>query len=54
MALLDSILAGISFDAVALALVISVAIRELLIHTLPDHVAGPGGWLIDTGTRQDV
>jgi hypothetical protein len=53
MALLDDIVARISFDEVALALVFCVVLREWLVATLPDRIAGPGGWLIDTGPRQN-
>jgi hypothetical protein len=26
-----------------------LVLREIFILTLPDDIAGPGGWLIDTG-----
>ena len=34
------------------AFVACLFIREVLIFTLPDHIAGPGGWLIDTGSDE--
>lgn len=42
-------LSQISFDEIAISLAICVLIRELSIAFLPDHIAGPGGWLVDTG-----
>ncbi|MCO8145327.1 hypothetical protein NHN26_08820 [Rhodovulum tesquicola] len=45
--MLDRI-ATISFDQIALSLLTVVLLREGMILVLPDSVAGPGGWLIDT------
>jgi hypothetical protein len=42
-----------SFDAMAFSAVVCVALRQGMIVFLPDHIAGPGGWLIDTGTDTD-
>lgn len=39
----------ISFDEVVAAFITCLVIREVMIFSLPDHIAGPGGWLIDTG-----
>lgn len=39
---------AITFDQLALAIMTTIAIREALIASLPDRIAGPGGWLIDT------
>lgn len=36
-------------DQVALAFLSCVFIRIVMVQFLPDHIAGPGGWLIDTG-----
>jgi hypothetical protein len=36
-------------DQVALAFLSCVFIRMAMIYVLPDHIAGPGGWLVDTG-----
>jgi hypothetical protein len=44
-----TILSQISFDEIAGSLLVCFLIREVLIITLPDAIAGPGGWLIDTG-----
>ncbi len=41
-------LSAITFDQLALAVMTTIAIREVMIVTLPDRIAGPGGWLIDT------
>ncbi|TCM79274.1 hypothetical protein [Rhodovulum steppense] len=41
-------IATITFDQIALSLVTVVILREAMILVLPDRVAGPGGWLIDT------
>ncbi len=46
------ILGQISFDEVVGAFVACLVIREVMIFTLPDTVAGPGGWLIDTGSDE--
>lgn len=41
--------ASITFDQLALAAMACIAIREAMIMFLPDQIAGPGGWLVDTG-----
>ncbi|WP_417257987.1 hypothetical protein [Celeribacter sp.] len=38
----------LSFDQIAMAAMTVVALREVMIVTLPDRIAGPGGWLVDT------
>lgn len=38
----------ITFDQVAMSVMTVIAIREAMIVLLPDHIAGPKGWLIDT------
>lgn len=43
-----SLLSQISFDDVLCSLLVCFALRELMVFTLPDRIAGPGGWLIDT------
>jgi len=45
------LLTQISFDEIVASLVTCLLIREILILALPDRIAGPGGWLIDTGTE---
>lgn len=44
-----SFLTQISFDEIAASLIACLVLREVLILALPDRIAGPGGWLIDTG-----
>lgn len=44
---------ALSFDQIALAAMACIALREAMIMTLPDAVAGPGGWLIDTGMEEE-
>ena len=43
---------SISFDQIALAAMATIAFREALIVCLPNHIAGPGGWLIDTASGE--
>lgn len=38
-----------SFDGILTSAIVCLVLREVMIFTLPDDVAGPGGWLIDTG-----
>ncbi|MCA0044001.1 hypothetical protein [Celeribacter litoreus] len=42
-------LSAITFDQIAFAIMTTVAIREAMIIALPDWIAGPDGFLIDTG-----
>ncbi|MEM6635139.1 MAG: hypothetical protein AAF667_04535 [Pseudomonadota bacterium] len=46
------LLSAISFDQVALSFLACFVIRETMIRTLPDHIAGPGGCLVDTGEEE--
>ncbi len=39
----------LSFDAVLTSAIVCLVLREVMIFALPDDVAGPGGWFIDTG-----
>lgn len=41
-------LSTITFDQIAMAVMATIALREAMIIVLPNSVAGPGGWLIDT------
>jgi hypothetical protein len=45
-------LTQISFDELAATLVACLLVREILIFILPDHIAGPGGSFIDTGSDE--
>ncbi len=42
-------LPGITADQIVISLMAVIALREVLITLLPDRIAGPDGWLIDTG-----
>ncbi len=42
----------LTFDQIALAAMACIALREAMIAFLPDDIAGPGGWLIDTGEEE--
>ncbi len=43
----------ITFYEVAMSLIAVGILHELAIAVLPDSIAGPGGWLIDTGEDED-
>ncbi|MCB2116112.1 MAG: hypothetical protein KDE00_07360 [Rhodobacteraceae bacterium] len=45
-------LSQITFDDVAASLLACLILRELMILALPDRIAGPGGWLVDTGEEE--
>lgn len=49
-----SALFSISFDSLAMSAMTCLMLREVFILTLPDHICGPGGWLIDTGVESDA
>jgi hypothetical protein len=40
---------SVSFDMLLLAAIACLTFREVALVALPDRIAGPGGWLIDTG-----
>lgn len=44
----------ISFDDLMGSLLVCHALRQGMILALPDCMAGPGGWFIDTGTEEDA
>ena len=44
----------ISFDDPLGSLLVCHALRQGMILALADHMAGPGGWFIDTGTEEDA
>lgn len=46
-------LGHISFDEIAASLLICLLLRETFILVLPDRIAGPGGWLVDTGLEEE-
>jgi len=39
----------LSFDGIAVSFLVCAVLREAMILGLPDDIAGPGGWFIDTG-----
>lgn len=47
-------LSQISFDEIAASLLLCLLLRETFILVLPDHIAGPGGWFIDTGHEGEI
>ncbi len=47
-----SFLSQISFDEIVASLLACLVLREVMILTLPDRVAGPGGWLINTAKEE--
>lgn len=44
---------NISFDALAVSLFLCVLLRQAMILFLPDHIAGPGGWLVNTDVESE-
>jgi hypothetical protein len=54
MTAIETALAGITLGDVALAAIATALAWEGAVRLLPDRVAGPGGWLIDTGRRGDT
>ncbi len=46
------IFSALSFDNLAASLITCLILREAMILLLPDHIAGPGGWLVDTGADE--
>ena len=48
MTAIETALAGITLGDGALAAIATALTWDLAVRLLPDHVAGPGGWLIDT------
>ena len=41
-------LSTLTFDQVAMSIMTVIAIREAMIVLLPNSIAGPEGWLINT------
>jgi hypothetical protein len=38
----------VTFDALVFSAMTCILLREAMIVLLPDSIAGPGGWLVDT------
>jgi hypothetical protein len=49
-----TLLSQVSFDDLMGSLLVCLALRQMMILLLPDRVAGPGGWFIDTGTEEEA
>lgn len=43
-----SALFAVSFDTIVLTAISCLLLREVFVVALPDEIAGPGGWLVDT------
>lgn len=41
----------VSFDQMLAAFLTCVVLRDVFVLLLPDTIAGPGGWLVDTRRR---
>lgn len=41
-------LSTISFDDILCSILVCIILRQVMVVVLPDSIAGPGGWLIDT------
>jgi hypothetical protein len=46
-----NLMAQISFDEILGSLIACLILREVMIFALPDRIAGPGGWLINTAEK---
>lgn len=44
---------ALTIDQVILATLACFGLREAMILCLPDAIAGPGGWLVDTGEEHE-
>ena len=38
----------ITADQVVISIITTIGLREMMIWTLPDSIAGPDGWLVRT------
>ncbi len=45
-------LAAVTVGDVILAALLATLLRSAAVTVLPDRIAGPGGWLIDTSRRR--
>ncbi len=43
----------ITFDQIGLAIMACIGLREAMIMLLPNEIAGPGGWLVNTANPED-
>jgi hypothetical protein len=47
-----SFLSTISFDDILCSVLACIIIRQAMVVVLPDSIAGPGGWLINTSQEE--
>ena len=47
-----AVLQHVSFDNLMSSVLVCLILRQGMILMLPDRVAGPGGWLINTGEEE--
>ena len=52
MSLLAFLYGNITLTEIGLAM-ITLAVVERILHRLPDHIIGPGGWLLDLESTED-
>ncbi|MCV6825356.1 MULTISPECIES: hypothetical protein [Halocynthiibacter] len=43
-----SFLSAITIDQILLSFMACYIVREIMVLALPDTIAGPGGWLVNT------
>lgn len=41
----------ITFDQIVMSAMACIALRELMIIILPNRIAGPGGWFVNTSEK---
>jgi hypothetical protein len=46
-----TLFSAVTFDQVAMSFMACFLVREAMIAFLPNDIAGPEGWLIDTGIQ---
>jgi len=49
-----TLVSQISFDGLLGRLFVCPALLQMIFLVLPDRVAGPGGWFIDTCTEEEA
>ena len=45
-------LSTVTADQIVLSFLACCLIRETMVLVLPDDIAGPGGWLVNTATEE--
>lgn len=46
-------LLSVSFDNIVMSAITCLVLREVMILALPDSIAGPGGWLINSEPEEE-